>query len=76
MTQPLCETCALPHPPMTPCVDVQRIRMRELLLRIGQVDRCKSCRASIIWITHATGRKAPYNDTGLIHFTTCPSPTK
>lgn len=43
-----------------------------LLKRVGQEGHCRSCKASIFWVTHFNGRVAPYDPDGQSHFATCP----
>jgi hypothetical protein len=33
---------------------------------------CRSCGARIIWATHNSGNRAPFNLDGVSHFATCP----
>jgi hypothetical protein len=67
---PTCPTCKLVHPPLVECVEAMRQATKKLLLNCGQVDRC-DCGATIFWLTHLTGKKAPYTEAGLVHFIDC-----
>lgn len=67
-----CPECSLPHPPMTECALAYRATILDLLQRIGSADTCQ-CGEPIFWVTHASGKRAPYNHNGLIHFATCPT---
>lgn len=70
MPAEICQTCNLPHPPLTPCADAQAEAMKQLLLMCGTVDTC-DCGKTIYWMRHSSGRKAPYTVAGLIHFRDC-----
>jgi hypothetical protein len=46
--------------------------MSTLLLKIGNVDKCPDpCGKTIYWVRHVTGSKAPYTESGLLHFLDC-----
>lgn len=49
-------------------------RLTQLLSRVGQANICSgpNCGARVWWITHANGKKAPYDPDGTPHFATCP----
>jgi hypothetical protein len=70
--QPLCDRCKLPHPPLLDCVEAMAANLRTLLLRVGTIDKCVKCGATIYWLRHLSGKSAPYNEAGLIHFADCP----
>lgn len=50
----------------------QRTLTLALLRRVGDVQRCKGCNATIYWVRHSNDRPTPYDPTGEIHFATCP----
>ena len=52
-------------------LDQSREWMRQLLARVGDEDKCP-CGATIYFVRHRNGRSAPYEESGQIHFATCP----
>jgi len=38
----------------------------------GDVGRCRSCGAGVLWCTTPAGRRAPVDPDGISHFATCP----
>lgn len=38
----------------------------------GDVGRCRSCRAEVMWVTTAAGKRMPIDRDGTSHFATCP----
>jgi hypothetical protein len=38
----------------------------------GDVGRCRSCHAPVMWCVTPAGKKAPINADGISHFATCP----
>lgn len=71
MRTPICPTCKHPHPPLVECLAVLQAAVKALMIKVGYVDKCR-CGATMFWITHITGKKAPYTEAGLIHFVDCP----
>jgi len=69
---PMCERCSLPHPPLVECIQAQADQMKKLLILVGDVGRCGKCGATVFWVRHLSGAKAPYTQAGLIHFVDCP----
>jgi hypothetical protein len=47
-------------------------RMNVLLSNVGDPARCRGCGADILWVRHASGRRAPYDLNGETHWATCP----
>ena len=43
-----------------------------LLRNIGDLGKCRGCDAEIWWVKHKSGKAAPYQSDGAIHFTSCP----
>lgn len=43
-----------------------------LLKQVGDESKCKGCGATIYWVRHKNGKKAPYTVEGLNHFADCP----
>ncbi len=69
-----CLRCQLPHAPEASCVDAQSGAMEKLLgLIAGSPVPCRGCRASVYWVTHKNGKRAPYTVAGLNHFVDCPA---
>ena len=67
-----CEKCGLVHPPLVECLAAVQTIMKGLLLKIGTIDRCPApCGKTIYWVRHLSGSRAPYSETGLIHFADC-----
>jgi len=74
VSQPLCTLCLLPHPQgedLRECVDAQALYMKKLLQLVGEPGICRYCGATIYWLQHRTGAKAPYTVHGLNHFINC-----
>lgn len=48
--------------------------LERLLNNVGQLSTCAGphCRAEILWVTHANGKRCPYNPNGEPHWATCP----
>lgn len=54
-------------------LELQKTLMRTILRNAGAAAHCKLCGQSIFWIQHQAERKSlPYNQTGVVHFSTCP----
>lgn len=73
MPNEVCGRCGLKHAPPIDCVAALRENLRQLLLRIGDIGTCSSCGARIYWLKHLNGARAPYTESGLIHFADCPN---
>ena len=43
-----------------------------LLANVGELGHCKGCGAVVYWVTHRSGKKAPYTQDATIHFANCP----
>ena len=48
--------------------------IRTLLNRIGNYTKCPGCKAEMWWVTHKTGKKAPYSVDAVVHFKECTAP--
>lgn len=50
-------------------------RITTLIMSVGEAARCDGpdCGATIYWIRHNNGRRAPYDSDGSNHFITCPN---
>jgi len=57
-------------------LNAENAHLRKLLAsfvtNVGSQSICRGCGGSIYWIQHNTGKNAPYNPSGLSHFSTCP----
>lgn len=42
-----------------------------LVTRLGKRSNCKTCRATIYWLKHASGASCPYTAEGISHFRDC-----
>jgi hypothetical protein len=51
--------------------DAVKLLLDRLLKAIGDPGICRGCTASILWVRHRNGVKAPYNPDGVNHFATC-----
>ena len=79
MAQPADHMPALPFMPS----DEERPKIEEaqrlqanidrLLVAIGDTGRCSGCNATIVWVVHKNGRKAPYDADAVNHFVSCPN---
>lgn len=38
----------------------------------GNTGNCRSCRAEVMWVTTAAGKRMPIDRDGKSHFATCP----
>lgn len=68
----ICSTCHNPHVKGKDCLQSQQEYIAQLVLRVGNIDRCKGCNATIYWIRHLNGNHGPYTSRGVIHFIDCP----
>jgi hypothetical protein len=76
----LCPKCTLAHSsqqelgnPDSPCETALKRAIHHLLFRVGRLDRCKWCRASIYWVVFIGNERQPFNEGGLPHRYTCPN---
>lgn len=46
--------------------------VRSFIETIGWEGICKGCHATVYWIEHANGKRAPYTRLALNHFADCP----
>lgn len=61
--------------PITPTVPFQAMEWLERLLKnVGSPGTCTgpNCKAPVLWVIHANGRRCCYNHNGEPHWATCP----
>ena len=49
------------------------VQIVKLVRDAGEAGSCKSCGASIFWLTTKAGKSMPVNHDGRSHFATCPN---